>query len=241
LDIRGDVTIRVRNNSQSLIYYKAQYNSGSGWTTLNTGSLGVGVTWTPPFSLTATSQIQVFWSNATTTPQTYPNIMYMETGDQTYVVSSTNPQSTPWFEPLPKVSVAASWPGDGHTCAEQADWYPDNQWPQGCTSVAFVRTGSTATALTVYISFEGEADGYFNAATPGVDFVNEDNSGEKHWGTVYSSVTIPAGDAWVTVPIIPLYDEEIEGTEQFRAFVDPDSSYEISVESDWFYIEDYVP
>ena len=64
-------------------------------------------------------------------------------------------------------------------------------------------------------------------AQPGVDFVNEDTSGEKHYGNTYTQITLGQGVSNIEVLIIPLYDEDVEGLEYINVQITTNNGYSI--------------
>jgi putative Ig domain-containing protein len=76
-------------------------------------------------------------------------------------------------------------------------------------SFSVSRTGSTATPLTVFLALTG-------SATDGTDYNSDDPT---------TSVTIPAGQSSVILPIAVVDDDDEEGTEQVFATITPDAAY----------------
>jgi hypothetical protein len=74
-------------------------------------------------------------------------------------------------------------------------------------TVTFTRTGSTGAALTVLFTVSG-------TASPGFDYQ-----------TLPASVVIPAGQASVTLPVVPVDDPLVEGQETVIVTLGPDAAY----------------
>lgn len=147
------------------------------------------------------------------------NVMQLDVGNaDTYLVHAN--ENTPWFEPLPTVWITPD--GDA---SEEYDWYPDNTLEYGCGGFTLHRTGSLAAPLTIHWTYEDDPFG--PTAQPGVDFVNEDTSGEKHYGNTYTQITLGQGVSNIEVLIIPLYDEDVEGLEYINVQITTNNGYSI--------------
>ena len=84
--------------------------------------------------------------------------------------------------------------------------------------LTFTRTGSTTQALTVKYSVAG-------SATPGTDY----NSPSVSSCSTVASVTIPAGQSSVSVPVTALADSVVEGTESLSVSLVADLAYRLSL------------
>jgi hypothetical protein len=73
-------------------------------------------------------------------------------------------------------------------------------------SIQVIRTGSTASPLTVWVKVSG-------IAVQGVDYT--------FGNTIGSSVVIPAGSSTLNIPVIPIDDWLIEGDEDVRTSSNP--------------------
>jgi hypothetical protein len=148
------------------------------------------------------------------------NVMYMENGKWEYTGSADG--STPWFQPFSTISV-----GSGADVYERPmEDYPDSTCPNGCSSFTISRTGDTNSNLQVYFHYANAPSG--TTPVSGTDYVNEDTSGNRTSGNVWSSIMIPAGYFSVELPIVALYDEAVEGLEIIRVVIDTDSVYAVA-------------
>jgi hypothetical protein len=78
---------------------------------------------------------------------------------------------------------------------------------------AFTRTGSTASALTVYFTLSGTATKW--------------NDYRRPEGDMPEFVTIPAGATSVTLTLVPVDDRELEGTETVILTLAPNAAYNV--------------
>ena len=83
--------------------------------------------------------------------------------------------------------------------------------------ITFTRTGDTTQFLTVYYSVAG-------IATPGLDYNSPDVSDYAS----EASVTIPAGQSSVSVPVTALADTVVEGTETLSVSLLADAAYRLN-------------